>query len=158
MSQIFLILRRIQLDSIINTGPGVDTASNRNEYQEDLLGVKSGRCLRLTNLPPSWAISTQSGNLNFLEPSGHLGPVTGLIYLLRLLSKVQTGLHTKCPLFLSGGSNGNWIFSTVFWKILKHRIYIKSIEWEQRRCVRTDGQTDRIQVIIVAFSNFANAL
>ena len=24
----------------------------------------------------------KSGNLNFLEPSGHLGPVVGLIYLL----------------------------------------------------------------------------
>ena len=34
------------------------------------------------NLPPSCAVVTKSGNLNFLEPSGHLGPVTGLIYLL----------------------------------------------------------------------------
>ena len=25
------------------------------------------------NLPPSCAIVTKSGNLNFLEPSGHLG-------------------------------------------------------------------------------------
>ena len=33
------------------------------------------------NLPPSCAIVMKSGNLNFLEPSGHLGPVTGLIYL-----------------------------------------------------------------------------
>jgi len=29
-------------------------------------------------LPPLWAIATQSGNLNFLEPSGYLGPVMGL--------------------------------------------------------------------------------
>jgi hypothetical protein len=28
--------------------PGVDSASNRNEYQEKLLGAKGGRCLRLT--------------------------------------------------------------------------------------------------------------
>jgi len=34
-------------------GPGVDSASNRNEYQEYFLGVKSGRCVRLTILPPS---------------------------------------------------------------------------------------------------------
>ena len=59
--------------------PGVDSASNRNEYQEYFLGVKSGRCVRLTTLPPSWASVTQSGNLNLLEPSGHLGPVMGLL-------------------------------------------------------------------------------
>ena len=39
-------------------GPGVDSASNRNEYQEYLLGVKNGRCVRLTTLPPSWATVT----------------------------------------------------------------------------------------------------
>jgi len=50
--------------------PGVDSASNRN---------KRGRCVRLTTLPPSWGIFTQSVYVNFLEPSGHLGPVMGLI-------------------------------------------------------------------------------
>ena len=39
-------------------GPGVDSAHNRNEYQEYFLGVKSGRCVRLTTLPPSRAIVT----------------------------------------------------------------------------------------------------
>jgi len=38
------------------------------------------KCVRLTTLPPSWAIVTYSGNLNFLELSGHLGPVTGLFF------------------------------------------------------------------------------
>ena len=50
--------------------PGVDSASNRNEYQEHFLGVKSGRCVRLTTLPPSCAVVMKSGNLNSLEPSG----------------------------------------------------------------------------------------
>ena len=36
-------------------GPGVDSASNINEYQEYFLGGKGGRCVRLTNLPPSCA-------------------------------------------------------------------------------------------------------
>jgi len=63
-------------------GPaGVDSASNRNVYQEYFLGVKSGRCIRLTTLPPSCAVVMKSGNLNFLETSGHFGPVMGLIYL-----------------------------------------------------------------------------
>jgi len=34
-------------------GPGrIDSASNRNEYQEYLLGGKGGRCVGLTSLPP----------------------------------------------------------------------------------------------------------
>jgi len=39
-------------------GPGVDSASNRNEYQEYFLGGgggKGGRCVGLTTLPPSSA-------------------------------------------------------------------------------------------------------
>jgi len=35
--------------------PAVDSPSNRNEYQEHLLGGKGGCCLRLTTLPPSCA-------------------------------------------------------------------------------------------------------
>jgi len=57
-------------------GPGVDSASNRNEYQEYFLGVKSGWCVRLTTLPPSCAV-TKSGNLNFLEPSGPVQACNG---------------------------------------------------------------------------------
>ena len=52
--------------------PGVDSASNINECQEHFLGGKGGRCVRLTTLPPSCAVVTKSGNLNFLEPSGPL--------------------------------------------------------------------------------------
>ena len=36
-------------------GPGVDSAYNRNEYQEYLLGDKGGQCVRLTTLPTSCA-------------------------------------------------------------------------------------------------------
>jgi hypothetical protein len=36
-----------------NYGPGVDSARNRNEYQESSLRVKGGRRIRLTTLPPS---------------------------------------------------------------------------------------------------------
>ena len=58
-------------------GPGVDSASNRNEYQEHFLGGKGGRCVRLTTLQPSCAVVTKSGNLNFLEPSGPLQACNG---------------------------------------------------------------------------------
>jgi len=36
-------------------GPGVDSASNRNECQEYFLGGKGSRCLGLTTLQPSCA-------------------------------------------------------------------------------------------------------
>jgi hypothetical protein len=35
--------------------PGVDSASNKNEYQEYFLGDKSGRCIGLTTLSLSYA-------------------------------------------------------------------------------------------------------
>jgi len=61
-------------------GPGVDSASNINEYQEHFLGGKGGRCVRLTNLPPSCAVVMKSGNLNFLEPSGPLQACNGTAF------------------------------------------------------------------------------
>ena len=56
---------------------GINSASNINEYQEYFLGSKGGRCVRLTTLPPSCAVVTKSGNLNFLEPSGPLQACNG---------------------------------------------------------------------------------
>ena len=58
-------------------GPGIDSASNRNEYQEYFVWGKGSRCLRLTTLPPSCAVVTKSGSLNFLEPSGPLRACNG---------------------------------------------------------------------------------
>ena len=58
---------------------GVDSASNRNEYQELFPGGKVGRCVRLTTLPPSCAVVMKPGNLNFVEPSGPLQACNGTI-------------------------------------------------------------------------------
>jgi len=43
---------------------------------------KGGRCVKLTNLPPSCAVVMKSGNLNFLEPSGPLWACNGTAALL----------------------------------------------------------------------------
>jgi hypothetical protein len=67
----------VLLKFFIDIGPGVDSASNRNEYQEYFLGVKSGQCIRPTTLPPSCAFVMKSGNLNFLEHSGPLQACNG---------------------------------------------------------------------------------
>jgi hypothetical protein len=48
----------------------VASASNRNEYQEYLLVVKGGRCIKLTALPPSCADYLKIWDP---QPSGPLG-------------------------------------------------------------------------------------
>jgi hypothetical protein len=40
-------------------------------------GGKGGRCIRLTNLSPSYAVVMKYGNLNFQEPSGPLQACNG---------------------------------------------------------------------------------
>jgi len=47
-------------------GPGVDSASNRNEYQEYFLGGEGGWCTGLTTLPPLCAKC-----LEIWEPQPH---------------------------------------------------------------------------------------
>jgi hypothetical protein len=62
-----LIFFKIYLILLAALGPGVYSASNRNEYQKIFLGVKRGRRLRLTNLPPSVIrLSRHCGILNIL--------------------------------------------------------------------------------------------
>ena len=52
--------------------------------------------LKVDNLPPSCAFVMKSGNLNFLEPSGHLGPVMGLIYLFFFNDLQEEDKNTFC--------------------------------------------------------------
>jgi hypothetical protein len=63
-------------------GPGVDSASNRNEYQEYFLEVKSGRCVRLTTNHHPVPLSRNLGALTSRNPLGLFRPVMGLLYLL----------------------------------------------------------------------------
>ena len=54
-------------------GPDVDSASNRNKYQEYFLGSKGGWCVGLTTLPPSCAV-----RLGIWESPGTLMACPGL--------------------------------------------------------------------------------
>ena len=59
-------------------GPGVDSASNRNEYQENFLRIKGGRCVRLTTYQHPVPLSRNLVTLTSWNPLGHSGPVTGM--------------------------------------------------------------------------------
>ena len=62
-------------------GPGVDSASNRNEYREDFLGVKAAgaySCQPTTILVP---LSRNLRALTSWNPLGRPRPVKGLLYL-----------------------------------------------------------------------------
>jgi hypothetical protein len=57
-------------------GPGVDSVSNINEYQEYFLGDKGGRCVGLTSLPTSCDYYLEIlRTSNFWRPNGVYGPV-----------------------------------------------------------------------------------
>jgi len=58
-----------------HSGPGVYSASNKNEYQEYFLGVKSGRCVGLTTSPLSCADCLEIWEL---KPAGTLRANPGL--------------------------------------------------------------------------------
>jgi hypothetical protein len=64
-------------------GPGVDSASNRNEYQESSWGLKGGRRVRLTYLPPpvSWLSRENVGTSTSHNPMGLHGLLQGQPYL-----------------------------------------------------------------------------
>ena len=61
---------------ILPAGSGINSASNRIEYQEYFLGGKGGRCVGLTTLPPSCV-----GCLEIWNPQCLSRSVMGLLYL-----------------------------------------------------------------------------
>ena len=51
-------------------------------------GGKGGRCVRLTTLPPSYAVVMKSGKLNFLKPSGPLQACNGTALRFTIFDEV----------------------------------------------------------------------
>ena len=79
-------------------GPGVDTSSNRNEYQEYFLGGKGGRCVGLKFTTFMCRLSTKSVSLNLLEPYGHVQPSKWIaLPFLKSLGKNEQGGGPSLP-------------------------------------------------------------
>ena len=70
-------------------GAGVDSASNRNEYQEYFLGGKGGRSVGLTTLPHLLPIVLKSGSLYLPGPSGPVQACTEIaFFILRIYTYI----------------------------------------------------------------------
>ena len=79
----------------LHCGPGVDSASNRNEYQEYFLGGKGGRCVGLT-LPPTCATVLKSGSLSLLETSWPVQACNGIaLTFTQKLTQVKVLIFRK---------------------------------------------------------------
>jgi hypothetical protein len=61
--------------------PGVDSASNRNEYREYFLGVNAAGAWCWQTYHHPVLLSRNLGTLTSWNPLGHPRPVTGLLYL-----------------------------------------------------------------------------
>jgi hypothetical protein len=73
-------------------GPGVDSASNRNEYQEYFLRGKGGRFVGLTTLPPSCAECLQTELHRVLRATFTFYPV---LCVGSYTEKVHNGSRTR---------------------------------------------------------------
>ena len=91
-------------------GPGVDSASNRNEHQEHFLGGKGGRCVRLTTYHHPVLLSRNLGTLISWKPLGLSRPVMGLLYLYILL-----GVREESFIRYLWGMNPLALFSSIFY-------------------------------------------
>jgi hypothetical protein len=83
-----------------NYGPGVDSASNRNEYQEHFLGIKAAGAYSWQPYHHPVPLLRNLGTLTSWDPLGLSRPVTGLLYYLvtYIWQHWQPSLFTICTM------------------------------------------------------------
>ena len=79
-------------------GPGVDSGSNTNEYQEYFLGVKAAGALRLTTYHHPVPLSRNLGTLTSWNLLGPSRPVTGARRVNRLTKSFYVAI--LCQFFM----------------------------------------------------------
>ena len=77
-----------------HNGPRVDSVFNRNEYQENFLGVNAARAYGWKPYHLPAPLSWNLGTVTSWKPLGHSRPVTGLIYLFYSVKEKGYILHT----------------------------------------------------------------
>jgi hypothetical protein len=77
-------------------GPGVDSASNRSEYQEYFLGVKAVGAQGWQPCHLHAPIVLKSGSLNLLEPSGPVKACNGIALAFTYTYSFEALLDIKC--------------------------------------------------------------
>ena len=83
-------------------------------------GIKDGRCVRLTTLPPSCAVVTKSGNFNFLRTlwacNGGCFTFMCIMFLLKMMmmKMIHYYLHLKKAWHIAGGTLTLVPFSNIF--------------------------------------------
>ena len=123
----------------LHYGPGVNSASNRNEYQEYFLGVKAAGAY---GWQPTTicAVVTKSGNLNFLESSGPLRacngtalPVPFTCYIVAAFGPWRLEIFWKINLDLSVRIHKNKLDCRgLRLNIEKHNPLLRSGIWRRR--------------------------
>jgi hypothetical protein len=119
-------------------GPGVDPASNRNEYQEYALWSKGVRCVGLTTIPPS---CVECLEIWALQPPGILRACPGEIALPLQLC-YSSCVPWKCTLLIL-------TILCIFWV---NPVFL----WERDNCVDELGRMWVAEVSDVTEENDSN--